>query len=249
MTDSYLEAICEARGIADGQRKFFKSEIQKIVLGIAQLMIEDQRTPSRNADFERLKSINSQLKAIIQDVSKMGPKGVFALRSISGFIGPMLSARWINHQFPEDDWAPAKSRVSDDMAAGRLRPNIRQPLRGREYFIDELSLEARYEFVRHRAKNALLTVLGEIERGTGAALSVMKSDKEARGGAALTYRRLLIVNLAILWSTVGKRTATSSNSEFAVFCESICEGVGWPQGGVAYDVPRALKLLASSSKT
>jgi hypothetical protein len=212
-------------------------------------MIEDQHTPPRNTDFERLKSINSRLKDVIQDVNKLGPKGGLALRAISGSIGPMLSARWISHQFPGDDWAPTKSLVSEDMVAGRLRPRMREPLRGREYFIDELSLEARYQFVRHRAKNALLTVLGEIERGAVAALSVMKSDREARGGAALTYRRLMIVHLAILWGTVGKKIVTSSNSEFAVFCENICESVGWPQRGVASDIPRAPKLLAFSGKT
>ena len=135
------------------------------------------------------------------------------------------------------------------MVTDRLRPRPRPPLRGREYFIDELSLEARYQFVRVRSKETLLTILREAERGIEATLSVIRADPEARGGAPLTYRRYMLANLAKLWRSIGKETPTSPQSEFAQFCEYVCECVGWPKRGVGSAIPKALELLAAFGET
>lgn len=180
--------------------------------------------------------MNSQLKNIIQIVHEMGPRGGVALRAISNSIGPMLSAGWISHQFPGDVLAPTKSRV--DMVAGRLRPRMRERLRAPEYSIDELSLETRYQFVRSRPKKTLVAILHGTKQGIEAALSVIKSDPEARGGAPLTYRRYMLANLAKLWRSIGKETPTSPQSEFALFCECVCECVGWPERGVGSAIQR-----------
>jgi hypothetical protein len=249
LKDEDLEAICVGFGIGEGQQAFFKSGIKKIILAIAVRINEDRSTSSRSADLDRLKSINSQLKDIIQKVDEMGPRGGLALRAISDSIGPMLSAGWISHQFPGDDLAPTKSLVSDDMMAGRLRPHMRERLRGPEYFIDELSLETRYQFARFRPKKTLIAILQREEQGIEAALSVIKSGPEARGGAPLTYRRYMLANLAKLWRSIGKQTPTSPQSEFAQFCEYVCECVGWPKRGVGSAIPKALELLAAFGET
>jgi hypothetical protein len=240
--------MCEGFGIADERRAFFKSEINKIMLGIAEWITDDLSTPSRNADLDRLKSIDSELRDTIEKVNKMGPKGSLALRAISDFIAPMLSAGWINHQFPGDDWAPTKSIINEAFLADGARPPMHEPARGRAYFIEEQSLEARYQFVRNRSKNTLLATLTQTQQGIEAALSMIKSDPAARGGRpSLQYRRYMLANLATLWRSIGKRTPTSPSSEFVGFCEYVFECAGWPKRGVASDIPRALQLLAERS--
>jgi hypothetical protein len=239
--------MCEVFGIADGHRLFFKSEIEKIVRGIATWIVEDRSTPSRNADLDRLNSMNSQLKDVVQRIGKMGPKGALALRAITDFVAPLVSARWVSNKFPGDDWAPAKSLVSQNILAGRV-PRMLGSIAG-NYFIDELSLEGRYRFVRFRSKETLLTILQEVEQGIEAALSVIRTDPESRGGAPLTYRRYMLADLARLWRSIGKETPTSPQSEFARFCEYVCECVGWPSHGVGSAIPQALELLTDFRET
>src|SRR5262249_34154445 len=156
-------------GIADGQRAFFKSRLNEIVQRIANWMTDDRSTSSRSADLDRLKAIDFQIKDVRQKIDRMGPKGTLALRTVSDFIAPMLSAAWISDHFPEDDRAPRRSNIWADRVQ-------RAPLRAPEYFIEELTLGARYQFVRYRSKRTLLVILRELEQGVEAALSVIKSD-------------------------------------------------------------------------
>ena len=72
--------------------------------GVTGWIEKDRSTSSRNADLERLKEIDAQLKGVVREIKEMGPKGTLALKAVTDFIAPLVSASWINHQFPDDDW-------------------------------------------------------------------------------------------------------------------------------------------------
>jgi hypothetical protein len=109
-------------------------------------MSSERRQVSRSLDRERLKKALTQIKEIVFKVSKLGPSGRQALKVTSRSFAPMLSAQWLNDKFPDDDYAPQRVAVPDRIASGRLL--IRTELRAEKHFIEEYSLEARYQLMQ-----------------------------------------------------------------------------------------------------
>jgi hypothetical protein len=71
---------------------------------------------------------------------------------------------------------------------------------------------------------------------------VVEHRPGARGGRKpLIRRRDLIANLAQIWESLDRRVTTSQHSDFAAFCELVCEGIGWPTEGLVSALPDAVR--------
>jgi hypothetical protein len=200
-------------------------------------MQKEKQQPDRRSDSDRLRDAQKLIMKATDAVERMGPQGFLALKAIGPVVAPMLSAQWLNHSFPDDDYAPQPSTLP---VAGRT--GMHTPARRSEFFIEELSHEARQRFVSVRAKETTLAVLKTFEAGFGRALTSIGQQPGSRGGRKpLLYRHYLIVNLAQLWSSLGKDVSTSEDSNFAAFVSLITERIGWPETGLIAAIPDAVK--------
>ena len=81
------------------------------------------------------------------------------------------------------------------------------------------------------------------------ALRVLDLRPGSRGGRKpLRYRHFLIMNLAEMWSELGKGISTGPGSDFAAFCEVIAEYIGWPSDGMSAAIQRPSRLAKPGSK-
>jgi hypothetical protein len=232
-------ALCDTSNIPRAHQQSLKNRLDGLVEAFADWMRNERRQAGRSLDRERLKNALTQMKEAASKVSKLGPSGRQALRITSRSFAPMLSAQWLNDKFPDDDYAPQKVAVPDQIASRLL---VRTKLRAEKYFIEEYSLEARDQFVWNRAVQVAGAILGVIEEGLRQSLREINHRPGARGGRKpLKYRHYLLVNLARIWADLGKEVSTGPKSDFAAFCESIAVMIGWPSDGIAAAIPNALK--------
>jgi hypothetical protein len=108
------------------------------------------------------------------------------------------------------------------------------------FFIEEHSLESRFEFVSRRAMKATTAALMTIELGLEKTLRSLDLQPRSMGGQKpLIYRHSLLINLAEMWDQVGKKV--SIGTEFAAFCESVAGSIGWPTDGINSAIPDAIR--------
>jgi hypothetical protein len=140
----------------------------------------------------------------------------------------------LNKKFSDDGYTPQRSRLPSDSGPRR---SLRAPL----YFIEEKSLGARFEFVQQRPIKTTVAVLKEIKKGLETALQSLDLQPGSKGGRKpLTYRHYLVINLAEIWITLGRKVSTSATSDFTVFCEGVAELIGWPTDGMSAAIPDAV---------
>ena len=153
--------LCETFHIPSSYRQNVKARLDQLVREFAVWMTRERRQPDRRSDRDRLKEALKQIDGAAATIERLGPSGRLALKAIAPFVAPMLAAQWISESFPDDDHAPRRSPVPSE---GRRQP-LRAPIRGTEYFIEELSREARFQFVSHRAVETAAAALKTIEAG------------------------------------------------------------------------------------
>lgn len=148
----------------------------------------------------------------------------------------------MNESFPNDDRTPHKSYAPAESSGWRepLRQNIRAP----EYFIEEHTLEARYQFVRCAPVETTGTALKQIEKGVRNALRAFDDlrPKSEGGPKPLKFRHYMIVNLIEIWDGIGKTPSSGPNSPCTTFCELVVDAMGWPTAGLGSAMPRAIKF-------
>jgi hypothetical protein len=116
---------------------------------------------------------------------------------------------------------------------------VRQPIRERS--VEQAETDRKHWFVQNRTADTLLAVLQEIEAGLGSALARLNAAPGASGGReTLLYRRILLVNLAKFWHSIGKKVSGGPDSTFADFCEEVMHSVGWPTKGVRSAVSKKI---------
>ena len=237
--NSDFEEICEAYRIQRSLRSEMKGQLDQLVRDFRESMTDARKQPDRKFDRDRLKTALSNLEEAAAQIDRLGPSGRRAIRTISDSVAPMLAAQWLNEKFPDDDYAPQRSRLP---STTELRPALRTPLRGREYFIEEESLGARLEFVKQRPVRTTGAVLRAITKGLATAQRSLDLQPGAKGGRKpLTYRHDLVINLAEIWKMCGGKISTSANSPFAGFCEAVAVSIGWPTEGMDAAIPDAVK--------
>jgi hypothetical protein len=236
-----FDLISQNCNIPQPARSDLKECLASLVQEFDRWMKEDRLKPHRSSDRDHLNDALSRIGEIINDISNVGPLGRLAMEDVSAAVAPMLSARWMNAKFPDDDYAPRKSPVP--LAASGERTASRTQLRGPEYFIEEYSLEARMQFVSRRSVKVTAAALETIKKGLEAAIRSIDRQPGSRGGRKrIIYRHFLLINLAQVWSDLGKQVA-SGDSDFTTFCESVAEAIGWPTEGIKSAIPKAVADL------
>jgi hypothetical protein len=239
ITDSDFDEICGTSKILSSHRLDMKKRLDALVEAFGESMRETRRQPARKPDRKRLERALSYVEKAAAQTDKLGPSGRLAMRTISDSVAPMLSAQWLNEKFSDDDFAPQRSQLPSTTG---LRSPYHTPLRSQEYFIEEKSLEARFEFVQQRPVRTTSAVLREIKKGLATALRSLDLQPRSRGGREpLTYRHYLIMNLAEIWISFGRKVSTSAKSEFTTFCETVAEPMGWPTDGMSAAIPVAVR--------
>jgi hypothetical protein len=239
MSSEDFDLLCRNFHIPLSSRNSAREQLDNIVRQFADWMIKDRKQPDRNADRDRLETALSCIEKATDKLNKLGPSGRLAFKAISRTVAPMLSAKWINENFSDDDYAPRKSRLP--VANLGLRTPARSPMRGAEYFIEEHSLEARLQFVSHQPANTAGVTLTAITDGVREALRRIELEPGSQGGRKpFIHRRYLLMNLAEMWDRLGSQVSTGPQSNFANFCEFVAESIGWPTEGISSAIAKAI---------
>ena len=240
VSDDYWLSICATGQIAITDRQRLRGRIDDLVDAVATWMRNERIRPDTKSDRERVKEALSRIQVAMATIKRLGPIGRAELKAISPFLAPMLAAQWMSARFPDDDWAPRKSTVPADTSG--LRPPLREPIRGQEYFIEEYSLEARLHFVSHAPVQTTIAILKDIEKGLTNVVRGFNFRPRARGGQnPLQFRHDLLINLIEMWSEIGKPVSSGPNSPCVSFCEFVADAIGWPTGGLSSAMPDAVK--------
>jgi hypothetical protein len=230
--------LCDTFHISSPHRRDAKSRLDELVTEFANWMTAERQHPGRGSDRGRLKKALGHVREAAAALERLGPSGRLAFKAIASFVAPMLAAQWMSFSFPDDDYAPQRSPLPSEGWRQPLRP----PMRSSEYFIEELSSEARFQFVSHRAVQTAAAAFKTIETGFVGVLQALDRQRGSRGGRKpLTYRHFLIMNLAEMWDDIGKQVSTGPNSDFTSFCESVAVSIGWPDEGIGAAVPKAIR--------
>jgi hypothetical protein len=202
-------------------------------------MHETKIQPNISSDRDIVKTALKNVKKAADRTSRLGPSGRRALIAISPIVAPMLAARWICEKFPDDDYAPQRSSPSPH--SNRMRGPMRPPMRAKEYFIEELTIASRDEFVRRRPANTISAVLKEIGEGLVETQRALALRPGAGGGPKpLIYRQYLIINLAENWAALGRKVSMGLKSDFVAFCEVVAKSIGWPTKGMSSAIPKGI---------
>jgi hypothetical protein len=241
-----FDELCKTLKIPREQRHTLENQLDELVKIFAAWMGKDRGQPGRSLDEDLLNDALSQINRAKSAASKLGPSGQQALKITSRLLGPMISAQWLNDKFPDDNYAPRKVVIPHQAKSTRRSVRIEHR---EELFIEEYTLDDRYRFARNRAVQLLSTTLATIEEGLRQSLREIKRQPGRSGGRKpIKYRRYLLMSLVELWNSLGKDVSTGPKSDFVTFCESVVALMGWPRGGIAADVPRALKDLRNQAR-
>ena len=243
ITNQVFDEICGIFHISYTQRDGVKSRLDAIVIEFADWMTRERQEPVRRSDLELLKDVLDHVKAATAILgacvkptvpSRLGPSGRLAFKAIEEIVAPMLAAKWLSDEFPDDDYAPRRTPLPSEGRQTYPR------LRSSEYFIEEISLQARWEFVSRRPVETSVAALKTIENGLDRVITKLKQQPGSRGGRKpIKYRHFLIINLAELWANLGKEVSTGPKADFAAFCENVAISIGWPDHGVVAAIPDA----------
>ena len=155
-------------------------------------------------------------------LDRLGPEGKEALREFENFLSPLVSARWLHQQFPNDSLAPKIAGLAANF--------------------EDCSLDQRRLFIWNRPSLAVNAVLAELSQGLKATLSHLKSGPGAKGGRKRSMaRRLMIQSIIRAWTTIGRKVSTGSKSDFMKFVAAITSSTGWSERGLPTAVAKAVK--------
>jgi hypothetical protein len=239
ISDAEWEALCETSRIAVKYRHQLRMRLNNVVDSLVGWMSEERNLPERKSDLAQVNDMLSHVDKAGAVISRLGPAGHLAFKAISPFLAPMLAAQWMNESFPDNDSTPKRS-VPEEFSGLRCPP--RQTHRTSEYFIEEDSLEARFEFVRQNPAQTLKAALEQIDVGLREILCALDLQPRSRGGQKpLVYRHYAIINLIEIWDEMGRVPSSGPDSDCTSFCVEVIYAMGWPTKGLSAAMPDAIK--------
>jgi hypothetical protein len=125
--EDFVEICCVYR-IPASLHQSMRMDLNELVDRFGDWMTNERSQPHRRADRVRLKDARASIKSGINQLQKLCPPGRLALKAMSRPLAPMLSAQWISHNFPDDDYAPTRSAMPPQNEGSRSAP-LRPPLR------------------------------------------------------------------------------------------------------------------------
>jgi hypothetical protein len=228
LSQEKLLEICEGLGISDRHAAELKDYLDDLMDWISERMSEKE-TANRQGDRAHIKKMHDQIVAAQRELNELGIDGRLAVRSVAGRVADILSGGWLRYHFPGH--AP-----STPTRSGRPPPreDPREPTRDETY--------SNYRLIRYRAPETLEALLRDLASALASALTSLDADPRTRGGREpLEIRNAALLNLVNIWHRVGKKPVGTRNSEFAVFCQTVFEAVGWPTTGLDSAIPDAIK--------
>jgi hypothetical protein len=118
--------------------------------------------------------------------------GRLAVRSTAARLADIVSGDWLRYHFP----GKAPSRTTRFVPRSTRDPDLERR---------NWEKHSNHHFIRTRAPETLQALLRDLESVLASALTSIESDPRARGGRQpLAYRHNVIVNLATIWSLMGK---------------------------------------------
>jgi hypothetical protein len=213
--------ICQSRGIPDGHVAWTRRALDEAVEVAANMFSQTPKKGDRRKDRGRLTKARSHIDLARRELHGLEIQGLAALKSTAKPLGDVLSSGWLNRQL-------FKSAIKF------MRP-------------DEPA--ARYFLIERRAPQTLRALLQAVDSGLASALKALNSSPRGRGGRRrLENRHHMILNLALVWHSIRKKVSGSTDSEFAIFCEAVFAGIGWPIQGLSDALPDAIKDWRDRSK-
>jgi hypothetical protein len=215
ISDSDFDEICESFKISPKKnRNILRAAVDGATAGIAEFQTQQRSQPHRRDDRELVASAISALKKVRRPLDRLGPKGKDALREFEDFLSPLVSARWLHQQFPNDSFTPKIAGLAADF--------------------EDRSLDQRRLFIWNRPSLAVNAVLAAIDQGLNATLSRLKSGAGAKGGRKpLIARHVMILSLVGAWAHIGRRISTGPKSDFVSFVEAVLVSIGWSRIGIS----------------
>jgi hypothetical protein len=257
-----FEFICSTYKIPDDQRSDLKSFLTGLVDFVATEIQRGEKTFDRKDDRKSIKAAREAIQNTRLTLEGIGPSGKLALRGFGDTLGEIVDTYWLRGAFPDDGLVPSPRRHTfvgnrDLERPGLQRPNLPLPnTRDEELRTDETDktqsnsddLYARVYFARHRTAPLICAILRRLEKGLKASITDLDAQPGARGGRkSKKMRHLFLLNLVSFWASIGRR-ATSGDSKFADFCESVFDAAGWPTRGVKGALPAAIEDWRNRSR-
>ena len=223
ISDSDFDEICESFKISPKKnRDFLRAVVDGATAGAAEFLMQQRSRPHRRTDHKLVKDTASALEEVRQWLDRLGPEGKEALREFEHFLSPLVSARWLHQQFPNDNLALRIAGLAADF--------------------EDRCLVQRRMFIWNRPSLAVNAVLAELGRGLNATLLRLESRAGAKGGRKpLFARHIMILSLVRFWELIGKKISTGPKSEFVKFVEAVLVSIGWPESGIPDAVADAVK--------
>ena len=224
VSNSDFDEICESFKISPkNNRRFLRAVVDGATAGVAEFMTQQKLQPHRRDDRKLVAHSVSALRKVRQCLDRLGPEGKGALREIDYFLSPLVSARWLHQQFPNDSLAPTIAGLAADF--------------------EDRSLDQRRLFIWNRPSLAVNAVLAALDQGLNATLSRLKSGPGAKGGRKpLIARHVMILSLVGAWYLLGRKISTGRKSEFVNFVEAVLVSIGWSKTGIPDAVADAVKV-------
>jgi len=224
ISDSDFDEICGSFKISPKKnRDFLRAAVDGATAGAAEFLTQQRSQPHRRDDRELVASAISALKKVGRPLNRLGPEGKEALREFENFLSPLVSARWLHQQFPNDSLAPKIAGLAADF--------------------EDRSLDQRRLFIWNRPSLAVNAVLAALDQGLNATLSRLKSGPGAKGGRKpLIARHVMILSLVGAWYLLGRKISTGRKSEFVNFVEAVVVSIGWSETGIPDAVADAVKV-------
>ena len=223
VSNSDFDEICESFKISPkNNRRFLRAVVDGATAGVAEIVTRQKLQPHRRDDRKLVADSVSALREVRQCLDRLGPEGKGALREIDYFLSPLVSARWLHQQFPNDSLAPKIAGLAADF--------------------EDRSLDQRKLFIWNRPSLALNAVLAELGQGLNATLSLLQRGPGTKGGRKREIaRHLMILSLVRAWNSIGRKISTGPKSEFVRFVEAVLVSTGWSGRGIPDAVADAVK--------
>jgi hypothetical protein len=207
-----------------------RSQLENLIQTYAAEIKKAESAPSRTKERKNLKEALSNIREARTTIRACGVVGQLVLRAVAPKVGLTVSTGWLRRSFPHEPSVPLP--LSDT-----LHSSIHPPIHEND---DSSDLSDRVEFVRSHPVETIDVILRDVELGLESALSAMSRLPRGSGGRTpLTYRHWFLINLIVIWESLGEQVLAGPKSKLVDFCEAVAASISWPTEGLLDAVQNA----------
>jgi hypothetical protein len=218
ISDSDFDEICASFKISPkNKRDFLRASVDGATDGIVEFMKQQRSEPHPRDDRKLVEDAISALGDLPQRLNRLGPAGKLALMQREYLLSPLVSARWLHQQFPNDSLAPKIAGLAADF--------------------EDRSLVQRRLFIENRPALVISAICEELGQVLNETVSLLKSHPRRKRTLA---RHLMIQSIILAWTTMGRKVSTGPKSDFMKFVAAITSSTGWSERGLPTAVAKAV---------